>query len=96
MARRPAVYLMASQRNGTLHVGVTSNLVQRAYQHRTADQPGFAALHGCTLLVYYELYEDMISAITREKRIKAGSRRKKLALIEANNPRWRDLYPDIL
>ena len=87
---------MASQRNGTLYVGVTSNLVQRAYQHRTASQPGFAARYGCTLLVWYELHEDMIAAITREKQLKAGSRKKKLVLIEGNNPQWRDLYPDIL
>ena len=94
--KQPAVYLMASRRNGTLYCGVTSNLVQRAAQHRTASTDGFAARYGCVLLAFYELHADMTSAITREKQIKAGSRKKKLALIESANPQWRDLYPDIL
>jgi putative endonuclease len=85
---------MASGRNGTLYVGVTFNLPQRVFQHREALTPGFASRHGCKLLVYYETYEDMNSAIAREKQIKGASRRKKLLLIERFNPEWRDLYVD--
>lgn len=95
MMKRPAVYIMASKRNGTLYTGVSSNLVQRAYQHRNGLVPGFTLRYGCKMLVWYELHEDMVSAITHEKQIKAGSRRKKLALIEALNPTWRDLYGDL-
>ena len=90
----PAVYIMASHRNGTLYTGVTSNLVQRAWQHREG-RGGFTARYGCRLLVWYELQGDMITAIAREKQIKAGSRRKKLALIEAMNPDWEDLFDSI-
>ena len=90
--KQPSVYIMASRRNGTLYTGVTSNLIQRAYQHRNGLVSGFTVRYGCKMLVWYELHEDMASAIAREKQIKAGSRRKKLALIEALNPTWRDLY----
>jgi putative endonuclease len=76
--------------------GVTSNLLQRVYQHRDAAVPGFTQRYGCKLLVWYECHDDMIGAITREKQIKAGSRKKKLALIEALNPTWRDLYDDLI
>ncbi len=88
----PAVYIMANKRNGTLYTGVTSNLVQRAWQHREGLLPGFTTRYGCKLLVWYERHDDMTSAIEREIQIKAGSRRKKLALIEGSNPDWRDLY----
>jgi len=94
--RQPAAYIMASGRNGTLYVGVTSNLVQRASQHRAPGGDDFTARHGCMMLVFYELYEDMAAAILREKQLKSGSRARKLALIEAANPQWRDLYGDIL
>ena len=87
---------MASRRNGTLFVGVTSNLVQRVGQHRLADSDSFTAQHGCTSLVFYELHADMTAAITREKQLKSGRRARKLALIEDMNPAWRDLYNDIL
>ena len=93
--RQPAAYLMASQIEGTLYVGVTSSLVQRAWQHRTGAMPGFTSRYGCKLLVWYEVHADMIAAISREKQIKGGSRRSKIALIEAMNPQWRDLYDDI-
>jgi putative endonuclease len=92
--RQPAIYIMASARNGTLYTGVTSNLPQRVWQHREGLTPGFTKKYGCKLLVYYENYETMDDAIGREKQIKAGSRTKKLALIEAMNPAWRDLYAD--
>ena len=93
--RNPAVYIMASQRNGTLYTGVTTDLGRRAHEHREGRIPGFTARYDCKLLVWYERYESMIEAIAREKQIKAGSRRAKLALIESVNPLWRDLYPDL-
>ena len=96
MAKQPAIYIVASGRNGTLYVGVTSDLVRRIGQHRAADGSGFAARYGCTRLVHFELHADMNAAITREKQIKGGSRARKLALIEAGNPSWRDLWEDIL
>ena len=74
--RQPAVYIMASGRNGTLYVGVTSNLVQRVSQHRIADSAGFASRYGCTVLVFYEVHVDMAGAIAREKQIKAARARE--------------------
>ena len=93
--KQPAVYIMASRRNGTLYTGVTSDLVQRVWQHKES-KVGFTARYGCKLLVWYEIQEEMLPAIAREKQIKAGSRRKKLALIEAMNPVWADLYESIV
>jgi putative endonuclease len=93
--KQPAVYIMASRRNGTLYTGVTSNLPQRAYQHREGMVLGFTRQYGCKLLVWYELHDAMTSAIEREKQIKGGSGRKKMALIEAFNPDWRDLFDDL-
>jgi putative endonuclease len=90
--RQPAVYIVANHRNGTLYVGVTSNLPGRVYQHREGITPGFATRYGCKMLVYYEVLVDMNAAIAREKQIKAGSRKAKLALIEAMNPDRKDLY----
>ena len=92
----PAVYIMASKRNGTLYTGVTSNLVQRAWQHRNGLIDGFSKRYRCKLLVWFERAETMQAAILREKQIKAGSRADKLALIEAMNPAWRDLFDDIV
>jgi len=86
---------MASRRNGTLYVGVTSILSQRVWQHRSGAVRGFAARYGCKMLVWYELHASMLEAIAREKQIKGGSRKKKLALIEASNPSWRDLYEEL-
>lgn len=92
--KNPAVYIMASARNGTLYTGVTSDLPRRVYEHREAMLPGFTSRYRCHLLVFYEWYADIPTAIAREKQIKGGSRKKKLALIEAMNPGWRDLYDD--
>ena len=86
---------MANTRNGTLYTGVTSNLVKRAWQHREGAVAGFSKQYGCKRLVWYEIHQEMISAIEREKQIKGGSRKKKIALIEAMNPGWRDLYKNI-
>ena len=74
--RRPAIYIMASQPNGTLYIGVTSDLVQRVWQHRTSTSAGFASRYNCKMLVYYELHADMREAIAREKQIKGGSRKE--------------------
>ncbi|MDI3470836.1 MAG: Excinuclease ABC, C subunit-like [Pseudolabrys sp.] len=93
--KRPAVYIMTNKRNGTLYTGVTSDLLRRAHDHRTGATTGFTSRYGLKMLVWYELYDDMTNAITREKQLKAGSRRKKVAAIEAQNPQWRDLYPDL-
>ena len=84
--------MMASRHNGTLYTGVTSNLPQRTFQQRTGATPGFTRRYGCKLLVWYERHDSMPEAIAREKQIKAGSRRSKLALVEAMNPNWTDLY----
>jgi putative endonuclease len=92
----PAVYILASARNGTLYVGVTSNLVQRAWQHRACVTGGFTERYGVHRLVYYECHGDMEHAIQREKRLKKWERRWKLRLIEERNPDWRDLWLEIL
>ncbi|MEH3123295.1 MAG: GIY-YIG nuclease family protein [Sphingomonas phyllosphaerae] len=86
---------MASGRNGTLYAGVTSNLAQRVWQHREGVVEGFTQQYGCKLLVWFEIADTMEVAITREKQIKSGSRTKKIALIEAMNPHWHDLYEQI-
>lgn len=93
--KQPAVYIVAKKRNGTLYTGVTSNLPQRIAQHRSGDVPGFSARYACRNLVWFELHHEMLAAITREKQIKAGSRARKLALIEGTNPTWRDLYEEL-
>ena len=96
MEKDPAVYRMANKQNGTLYTGVTRDLVSRVYQHKDAQVPCFTSKYSCKLLVYYEQHEDRLSAITREKQIKAGFRKKKLALIEKMNPKWQDLYETLL
>ena len=93
--RYPAVYIMASRRNGTLYTGVTSHLVRRVWQHREG-LGGFSTRYDCKMLVWFEMHATMDAAIVREKQIKAGNRAKKIALIEAGNPLWRDLWLDIL
>ena len=92
---QPCVYLLASKRNGTLYVGVTSNLIARIHQHRTGAFEGFAKKHGIKSLVWFEPHETMEAAIIREKRIKKWKREWKLRLIEERNPDWRDLAQDL-
>ena len=89
------VYVLASGRNGTLYVGVTSDLVRRVQEHREGLVPGFTRKHAVKLLVYWELHHDINEAILREKRIKRWHRRWKLELIEGNNPQWRDLWSEL-
>jgi putative endonuclease len=93
--KKPCVYVVANRRNGTL-TGVTSNLPKRAFEHRHGLVDGFSKKYGCSILVWCEFYETMIEAITREKQIKAGSRAKKLSLIEGLNPDWIDLYDTLV
>jgi putative endonuclease len=93
--KQPCVYIMANRRNGTLYTGVTSNLPRRAFEHRQGLVESFSSKYGCKILVWYEVHQTMADAITREKQIKAGNRAKKLALIEALNPQWKDLYESL-
>ena len=86
-----AVYMMASKRNGTIYIGVTSALAIRVWQHKSGVKKGFTDRYGCKTLVWYEQHESIVEAIIREKAIKKWRRKWKLALIEANNPQWRDL-----
>ena len=91
----PCVYILASQRNGTLYTGVTSNLLQRVWQHKQGLAEGFTARYAVHTLVWFEQHETMMSAIAREKAIKAWQRNWKIRLIEESNPGWRDLYDEI-
>jgi putative endonuclease len=93
--KQPAIYILASQRNGTLYIGVTSDLRQRVWQHRSDLVPGFTQQYGVHLLVFFELHATMESAIVREKQLKKWNRAWKLRLIEGANPEWRDLWPEI-
>ena len=89
--KQPAVYILASHRNGTLYTGVASNLPARVWQHKNDVVEGFTKKYGVHTLVYYEVHADMLSAINREKHIKKWKRAWKLTLIEKQNPTWRDL-----
>jgi putative endonuclease len=96
MAKQPAVYILASKRNGTLYIGVTSDLVKRVWQHKSDLMEGFTKRYGVHRLVYYELHTDMAEAIGREKRLKQWNRAWKIELIEKENPQWRDLWPEVI
>ena len=93
--KQPCVYILASKRNGTLYVGVTSNLIQRVWQHKNDLVAGFTKRYGVHTLVWYESHETMESAIGREKAIKEWKRAWKLELIEQGNSAWRDLYGEL-
>ena len=90
------VYILFNKRNGTLYTGVTSNLIKRVYEHKNKLSEGFSKDYKIDKLGYYEVHSTIISAIEREKQIKAGSRKKKLTLIENMNPDWKDLYDTII
>jgi putative endonuclease len=96
MNKQPAVYILASKRNGTLYIGVTSDLIKRISEHKSNMVEGFTKRYGVHQLVWYELHESMESAIKREKRLKEWRRKWKLALIESTNPNWEDLYRTIV
>ncbi len=96
MPKHPCVYILASRRNGTLYVGVTSDLVKRVWEHKSDAVKGFTERYRVHTLVWFEQHESMESAISREKAIKEWKRRWKLDLIERQNPKWRDLYSEIL
>ena len=92
----PCVYILSSQRNGTLYIGVTSDLVQRVWQHKNDFVEGFTKRYGVHNLVWYEIHATMESAIAREKALKKWNRAWKLELIEKSNPTWKDLYSEIV
>ena len=94
--KQPCVYMLASRKNGTLYVGVTSDLVKRVWQHKNDRIEGFTRQHGVHTLVWYEIHETMESAIEREKTVKRWRRKWKLDLIETANPQWSDLYCDLI
>lgn len=92
---KPAVYILASQRNGTLYIGMTADLVKRVWEHKNDVVEGFSKKYCVHTLVYFELHEAMDSAMVREKQLKKWRRDWKLALIEKENPQWHDLWPEI-
>ena len=96
MKKEGYIYILFNRKNGTLYVGVTSDLIKRIYQHKNKLIEGFTKKYGVDKLGYYEIYGDIESAIAREKQIKAGSRKKKIDLIEKINPNWDDLYYSLL
>jgi putative endonuclease len=96
MFEQPAVYIMASKRNGTLYIGVSRNLARRIWEHRNDLVDGFTKRHVVHCLVYFEFHEDMNAAIAREKQLKKWNRAWKLELIERENPRWEDLWDELL
>ena len=90
------IYILFNKPNGTLYVGVTSNLVKRIYEHKNKVADGFTKKYGVDKLGYYEIFDDIENAILREKQLKGGSRAKKLELIINSNPKWRDLYEELV
>ena len=96
MTKKPAVYIVASKRNGTLYIGVNSDLVKRIWQHRNKEIEGFTYKYNVTQLVYFEFHADMASAILKEKQLKKWKRHWNLNLIEKENPHWIDLWDQII
>ena len=95
MTKQPVVYILASKRNGTLYIGVTSDLVKRVWHHKDDVAEGFTKKYGVHTLVYYEMHADMTEAIRREKQLKKWNRAWKIELIEKENPEWLDLWPTL-
>jgi len=95
MEQKSYVYILASQRNGTLYIGVTSDLVRRTWEHREGIARGFTQKHGCKTLVYFEVFDDISESNRREKALKEWNRSWKLRMIESDDPTWRDLWDDI-
>jgi putative endonuclease len=96
LTMQPCVYILASERNGTLYIGVTSDLVKRVWEHKSDFVEGFTKEYQVHDLVWYELHESMEGAITREKQLKEWKRQWKIELIEKSNPYWNDLYQTII
>jgi putative endonuclease len=96
MMHRYFAYIMTNRHHTVLYTGVTNDLPRRVFEHRTKVAKGFTSRYNVDKLVFYEEAMDILAAITREKQIKAGSRKRKIALIEAMNPSWRDLYEDLV
>ena len=96
MEKQPATYILASDRNGTLYIGVTSHLIGRIWQHREHAVEGFTSKYDVTRLVWYEMHGTMEEAILREKRIKKWNRDWKVRLVEERNPYWNDLWDQII
>lgn len=90
------IYILFNKRNGTLYTGVSANLVKRVYEHKQKIVEGFTKKYSIDKLGYYEIFDNIENAITREKQIKAGSRKNKIKLIETINPEWKDLHYDII
>ena len=95
MCQNYFVYILTNKNNNVLYTGVTNNLLRRIYEHKEKLIDGFTKKYNCSKLVWYEIYNDSYSAISREKQIKAGSRERKLRLINSMNPEWKDLYNEI-
>ncbi|MBK9160011.1 MAG: GIY-YIG nuclease family protein [Nitrosomonadales bacterium] len=95
MSKQPCVYILASQRNGTLYIGVTGDLVKRVWEHKNDLADGFTKKYDVHSLVYFEQCDDMVAAIAREKQLKKWNRAWKVELIESTNPEWRDLWEEI-
>jgi putative endonuclease len=96
MARQPAVYILASKRNGTLYVGVTADLIKRVWHHRNVTAEGFTSKYSVHKLVYFEFHDTILEAVAREKRLKDWHRSWKLRIIEEKNPYWCDLWDEII
>jgi putative endonuclease len=96
MDRRYFVYILASQKHGTLYIGITNDLIRRVYEHKQKVVPGFPRRYGVNKLVYFEIFDDPLSAIAREKQLKKWNRDWKIRLIEEANPEWADLYPTLV
>ncbi|MDA1317349.1 MAG: GIY-YIG nuclease family protein [bacterium] len=96
MSQNYFIYILASKKNGTLYIGVTSNLIRRVWQHKEKIADGFTSQYNVSILVYYEMHSSIENAVIREKQLKAWKRKWKLDLIEQKNPLWIDLYPEII
>ena len=96
MQKQYYVYILFSKKNGTLYTGVTSDIIKRVWQHKNKAVKGFTEKYGVDKLGYYEIFDDVNAAISREKQLKGGNRKAKLDLIEMNNPEWIDLYYEII
>jgi putative endonuclease len=96
MEKQFFVYILASRKHGTLYIGITNDLVRRVYEHKLKVVPGFTKKYGVDKLVYYEIFDDPVSAITREKQLKKWHREWKLRLIEGKNPEWVDLSVNLI